>query len=69
MNPVIIGIKEGRALAPNGQVTAVLNVTYTVGAFGPFTLVTSQSELQSGAAMQKMKEFAATLSTLPISTI
>lgn len=66
MNPKIIGVKEARALDPSGAVRQVLNVQYTVGSFGPFTLVTNWADLNSGAALIAMKQAAATLGTLPV---
>ncbi len=66
MNPKIIAVKESRALAANGTVQTVLNVQYTVGAFGPFTLVTNWADLNSGAALIQMRSAAATLGALPV---
>jgi hypothetical protein len=65
MSPKIISVKEQRALDPGGAVRAVLNVTYTIGTYGPFTLLTTWTDLQSGAAMQTMQQAAATLNMLP----
>lgn len=65
MIPRVIAVREGRAFAPNGTVATVLNVTYTVGPLGPFTLTTSPEEMKDGTALRKMTEFANTLGTLP----
>lgn len=66
MNPKIINVQEGRAIAPGGTVQTVLNVQYTVGSYGPFTLVTNWADLNSGKALQQMKAAAATLGQLPV---
>lgn len=65
MTPKIIAVKEQRALDPGGAVRMVLAVSYVVGNNGPFTLLTTWADLQSGAALQQMQQAAATLSALP----
>jgi len=66
MNPQVIGVQEARAIDAVGRPTKSIVVTYKVGPYGPFTLNTTQIDLQSGAAMQQMQAFAATLANLPI---
>lgn len=66
MNPKVIAVKEGRAIDAAGRVATVLNVSYTVGSFGPFTLVTSAGDLANGNAMRQMQQFAASLGQLPV---
>lgn len=58
-------MKETTSLDRGGHLVKKLNVTYMVGSLGPFTLVTTQADLQSGAALQEMQKFAVTLGTLP----
>jgi hypothetical protein len=65
MQPRVTNVKEQNAIAPNGQVTKVILLTYYVGTYGPFTLQTNQADLNSGAATQAMQAFANTLATLP----
>lgn len=65
MVPKIIGVTEGRAIDPAGRVSKVVVVQYRVGTYGPFTLETSQVELDNGVAQQKMQAFANTLGNLP----
>jgi hypothetical protein len=65
MTPRVTGIRETRVLAPNNQITTAVVLTYYVGTYGPFTLTTTQADISSGAALQKMQQFAATLGTLP----
>lgn len=68
MDPTIIGVKEAVRLSPAGQPVTVLIVTYTVGAFGPFTLQTNAADLQSGEALRQMRQFAASLASLPLTS-
>lgn len=65
MVPKVISIKQQRALDPGGAVRMVIAVDYTVGTFGPFTLLTTWADLQSGAAQLQMQQAAATLNALP----
>ena len=67
MSPNVIGVRETQVAQPNGQIGRAIVITYKVGAYGPFTLTTSQQDIDSGAAMQAMQRFAATLGTLPTS--
>ncbi|HLJ76889.1 MAG TPA: hypothetical protein VKT75_05725 [Acidobacteriaceae bacterium] len=65
MTPRVTGIRETRAVGQNGQITTAIVITYMVGTYGPFTLTTTQQEIDSGAAQQAMQKFASTLGTLP----
>jgi hypothetical protein len=65
MNPKIVSVKESRALAANGAVQTVLNMQWTAGTFGPFTLITTWADLNNGAAMQTIQLAAAKLQALP----
>ena len=65
MNPVVLAVQEARGIDSAGRPIKTLVVQYKVGPYGPFTLETTQMELQSGAAMQKMQAFASTLANLP----
>jgi hypothetical protein len=65
MNPKVISVKEGRALAANGQPQKVIILTYTVGTLGPFTLTTNEADISSGKAQQAMVAFARTIGNLP----
>lgn len=67
MTPKVIAIKEGRAYDAAGRILTVVNVTYTVGDFGPFTLVTNSTEINNGQATLKMQAFANSLNQLPVS--
>jgi hypothetical protein len=68
MQPVIINVTERNTLSPRGAITKSVVLTYNVGSFGPFTLVTSQEEISNGTALQKMQQFAASLGSLPQTT-
>lgn len=65
MNPKVIAVTEGRAVAAGGRTSKIVIVQYTVGPFGPFTLDTTEADLSSGVALQKMQDFARTLGNLP----
>ena len=66
MQPRVTAVREQNSLSASGQVVKVIVLTYYVGTYGPFTLVTNQADLASGAAVQKMQAFANTLGTLPV---
>jgi hypothetical protein len=66
MQPRVVNVREQNSLGANGRVTKVVVLTYYVGTYGPFTLVTNQTDLASGAATQQMQAFANTLATLPV---
>lgn len=66
MGVKILGVTESRGIDSAGRVTKGLVVTYKVDTLGPFTLNTTQADLQSGKALQEMQAFAATLGTLPM---
>lgn len=68
MNPTVINVSERNVLAPNGVVSKAVALTYKVGTYGPFTLVTTQADIASGKAAQEMQQFAASLATLPTAT-
>lgn len=65
MQPVVISVQERNIVGANLVITTALVVSYKVGELGPFTLVTTQTDLQSGKALTQMQQFAATLGTLP----
>lgn len=65
MQPKITNVSERNTLGRNNVITKALVITYMVGDFGPFTLVTNQQDLNSGAALLAMQQFAATLANLP----
>jgi len=65
MQPVVLNVSERRTLSARGAIQSAIVLTYQVGPFGPFTLVTSQEEIANGTAAQKMQAFAASLATLP----
>lgn len=66
MQPRVTSVREQNSLGTNAQVVKVIVLTYYVGTYGPFTLITSQAEISSGAAVQRMQDFANTLGTLPV---
>lgn len=65
MTPKVVNVREQNSLGANGQVVRVVVLTYMVGTQGPFTLITNQNDLQSGAAATAMQNFANTLALLP----
>lgn len=65
MEPKVISVSERKILGPNQQIMNALVVTYTVGSYGPFTLTTNAIDLGNGNALSAMRQFAATLATLP----
>lgn len=65
MNPRVISVRETQVAGQNGQIQKAIVISYYVGTYGPFTLTTSQHDIDSGAAVQAMQKFAATLGTLP----
>lgn len=67
MNPVIIAVKQGTMLGPGSVPVAILNITWTFGTFGPFTLQSNWEELNSGVARQRIQAQASALSLLPTS--
>ncbi len=67
MNPRVTNVGEQNVLGADGKVAKAIKITYYVGDHGPFTLLTNQQDLNSGAALQAMRNFANTLATLPTS--
>lgn len=65
MTPKVVSVREQNSIGQNGQVQKVVVLTYMVGTHGPFTLITNQTDLQSGAAAQAMQNFANTINLLP----
>jgi hypothetical protein len=65
MDVKVIGVREQNTLNPAGGITKVIVLTYMVGTQGPFTLLTTQTDLNSGAANTAMQNFANTLALLP----
>lgn len=65
MQPQVISVTERNILAGNNTVQKALVITYRVGVHGPFTLVTNEQDINSGAALQTMQAFANTLAMLP----
>lgn len=68
MNPTVTNVSERNVLSPNGNVSKAIVLSYKVGDYGPFTLVTTQQEIASGAALQAMQQFASSLAGLPTVT-
>lgn len=66
MLPVVTDITERKAVDQKRNITTAIVVTYKVGDFGPFTLITNQQEMQNGQAQAKMQAFARTLQQLPL---
>lgn len=62
--PVIVSATEQNTIGPNRQIVKAVVLRYTVGDYGPFTLVTTQADIQSGVAMQSMQTFANSLALL-----
>lgn len=65
MNPIVTNVSERNVLSPNGQVSKAIVLSYKVGTYGPFTLVTTQDAIANGGAMQQMQAFANSLAQLP----
>ena len=65
MDVKVVGVREQNTLNRAGQIQKALVLTYNVGTQGPFTLITTQADLQSGAAQTAMQNFANTLQLLP----
>lgn len=65
MNPIVISVTERNTLDQRNQVVRSVVVTYKVGNFGPFTLITSAGDIANGTANQQMQAFANTLTQLP----
>lgn len=65
MTPTVTGVSERKTLDTRGAISSALVITYMVGDLGPFTLVTTQTDLASGKANQDMQAFASSLGTLP----
>lgn len=61
----VISVQEGKQLDQRGNVSTILLVKYMVGSHGPFTLQTSQTDINNGTANQQMQAFANTLASLP----
>lgn len=68
MNPTVTAVTERNVLQPNGIVSKAVVLTYKVGTYGPFTLITSQADIASGKAVQDMQAVASSLATLPTAT-
>lgn len=66
MEPRVTNVTERNVLGQNQQVMKAIVLTYYVGPHGPFTLITNQADLNSGAARLAMQQFAHTLNTLPL---
>lgn len=65
MNPRVTNVSERNVLGPNNTVQKAVVLTYYVGQHGPFTLVTNQQDINSGAAAAAMQAFAGSLASLP----
>jgi hypothetical protein len=68
LQPLVTNVAEKNTLGANRQLQKSIVLTYMVGSFGPFTLVTTQADLQSGVAAASMQQFANTLNALPQQT-
>jgi hypothetical protein len=69
MNPTVTNVTERNTIDNRNQIMKAIVLTYYVGKLGPFTLVTTQIDIQSGAAQLAMQNFANTLAGLPGLTI
>jgi hypothetical protein len=65
MNVQVIGVREQQTLNQAGQIVKTIVLTYKVGNQGPFTLLTTQQDINSGAAALAMQNFANSIGTLP----
>lgn len=68
MNPIVTKVTQQNTLNAAGQIVHSIVLTYTVGPHGPFTLVTTGTEIANGQAKAKLQAFATSLSTLPLQT-
>lgn len=66
MNPKVTNITEQNILGANGQIAKSIILTYKVGNFGPFTLVTTQTDIQNGTAANQMQAIANSYQALPL---
>jgi hypothetical protein len=69
MIPTVTNVTERNSIDNRNQIRKVIVLTYYVGTLGPFTLVTNQLDIQSGAAQLAMQNFANTLAGLPGLTV
>lgn len=65
MSPQVIKVGETDAIDARGNVQKVVQLTYTVGANGPFTVRGTAEELQNGLLLRKMQDMANSISQLP----
>ena len=65
MNVQVVNVREQNTLTSAGQVVRSVVLSYKVGTQGPFTLVTNQTDINSGAAAAAMQAFANSLALLP----
>lgn len=65
MQPKIIEVKQSTMLGPGNAPVPVLNVLWTYGTFGPFTLVTNWEELNQGKVQMELQRLANLLGALP----
>ena len=64
MTPTVVRVSEQNSLDRGNNVVKAIVLTYYVGKQGPFTLVTNQVDIASGAAMRAMQSFADSLAVL-----
>jgi hypothetical protein len=65
MNVKVTGVRAQNTLTASNQIQQSIVLTYYVGNQGPFQLITTQQDLNSGAATTAMQNFANTLALLP----
>jgi hypothetical protein len=65
MNPQVTNVKSQNVLSANGKITTGLAVTWSLGPHGPFTLITNQTDLANGKALQEINALAAAINALP----
>lgn len=65
MTVKVTNVREQNTLNRANQIVQSIILTYFVDQQGPFTLVTNQADLNSGAANTQMQNFANTLGLLP----
>lgn len=64
--PLVIKVTESNSIDNRGTVSKVVNIQYTIGSSGPFTLSVTPAEIANGEATRRMNEFAAQLNSLPL---
>lgn len=65
MTPKVTNVAERNTMDARGAIVKGIVLTYYVGQNGPFTLVTTQIDIDNGVANAKMMAFAQSISMLP----